>query len=565
MAKALSGKSKFQWLEERRAARLYDRGSYESTWRTLGDIIDPFRVRFSLTDNNRGDRRSTRIIRNVAGQAQRRLRAIMASELLSPVSDWYELTTGDPKIDADKQAAIWLREERDAQLSDDDRSNFYTEADLTVGDGIKFGTGALFVEESLETVIHCKALPIGSYAIGVSENDQVNEVSRDFRLNTAQMVEKFTYEKLPRVIRRDYDLKQYNSFWDVAHLVYPNEDWNPQYLLASKRFLECYWCRSVSDVEQKGGVLREGGYDEFPIMVPRWEVAPGDLYGTNCPGITAMDDILELQKLAEERLRLLAYMSRPAVSGPPGIRDGGIDLMPGGVTEEPASTVASARTQPIFEVQAQALVAILDAMKDCTASIREAFYADVVSPMLDDLRAQKDTAAAVYAKQDERNSLMGSVVTRYSDDFHDPYVRRHFGIRWRRGLVKPPPPILQGKSIHVRLLSKMASAQRSVGLSPVIRFGAQMLEMAPAVPGVLDNVDWDEYARTAGRLQGVPPKIIRSPEETAALRQARAKEIARQQAVQQAMQAADTASKLSNVDMNQDTAGSRMLASAGGA
>ncbi|MDM3671847.1 portal protein, partial [Proteus mirabilis] len=35
-------------------------------------------------------------------------------------------------------------------------------------------------------------------------------------------------------------------------------------------------------------VLRDSGYDEFPIMAPRWEVNGEDVSGSSCPGMLAL-------------------------------------------------------------------------------------------------------------------------------------------------------------------------------------------------------------------------------------------------------------------------------------
>lgn len=555
MAREYGGRTKRQWLDEQRAALKQDRAQFESMWRMVYEAILPFRPRFCLTENN-APRLSTTIVNGTATLAVRRLRAKIQGELMSPWAEWYELTTGDPLLDEDKEVAVWLDEEEKAQQADLDRSNAYTEGDLAMADAIVGGTGALLVEESIGTTIHCTALPPGTYCIGLDKDGKVNRIERDFQLTTSQMVEKFAPDgdvaDLPLDVRNAYREKRMLTRFDVAHMIYPNEEWDPTKPEKALQFSECYWAISASESERKQGILREGGYNEFPVMVPRWEVGAGDVYATSSPGIDALGDILELQALAQDRLRLVAMLRKPPLVVPAGMRSTGAELMPSGLTEEGEQN--KGQTRPLVQVNPQALTALLEAIQDKEAKIREHFFADLAAPNLDNQREQPDTAAAVYAKNDESAILFGNVITRWDDDFSDPFIARLFGIRWRAGLVKRPPDKLQGRRLLVRLKSRLAKAQLSVGLASEERLEAGVLNTAAIVPQVLDVLDWDERVRIKARLLGADPKGINSPEETAAIRQMRAQAQAVAAQQQQAAMAAQTAKNLSQAKLGQNSA-----------
>src|SRR5699024_12058489 len=57
------------------------------------------------------------------------------------------------------------------------------------------------------------------------------------------------------------------------------------------------WSSDVcsSDLSKRDGALRVSGHQTFPFLTPRWELSPGDLYGTNSPGLTALGDAKGLQ------------------------------------------------------------------------------------------------------------------------------------------------------------------------------------------------------------------------------------------------------------------------------
>lgn len=542
-----------------------DRNQFEFLWQLIARNVLPMRPRGCIGD---GTPRLSRDINNgKATRSQRRLRAVVQSELMSPSSDWYELTTGIKELDEDKETAVWLRNERDGELKDLDQSNAYTEADLAIGDSANFGTGTMLMEESITAGVRCTAWPIGSFSIGVDDEGKVNRAVRDYTMTVGQIVTKFAVagadgkrdlSKLPPLVRESWDKKEVLKTFPVSHMIYPNDDWNPQAAAMSLPVSECYWSTATPASDVNGGVLREGGFNEFPLMVPRWEVAAGDIYGTSCPGIVALPDVLELQAAEADYMRLVALLRKAPVIGPPGIRQGGISLLPGAVNEEAAQ--GASQTRPLIQINPQALVALEQKIARLEAAIDEAYHADIAAPNLDNTRAQPDTAAAVYAKSDERASMLGPVVTRWDDDFSDPLITRLYSIRLRNGRVAEFSPAMKKAlqagelKVGVRLVSKMAVAQRSVGLAAQERLEASILNSAAIVPQTLDVYAWDEGVRQKARMLGVAPATLNSTEETATIRAQRLQQQAAEQKL--AMQAAQakTAKDLAAAKFGQNSA-----------
>ena len=66
-----------------------ERSSFTEHWRELSEYILPRQSRFFLTDRNRGDRRSTRIIDNTATEAAGLLSSGMMSGITNPAKLWF--------------------------------------------------------------------------------------------------------------------------------------------------------------------------------------------------------------------------------------------------------------------------------------------------------------------------------------------------------------------------------------------------------------------------------------------------------------------------------------------
>src|SRR5699024_11563860 len=84
-----------------------------------------------------------------------------------------------------------------------------------------------------------------------------------------------------------------NDMVEVLYLVEPNDDRNDESPFSwDFPFRAVTW---VAGASKRDGALRVSGHQTFPFLTPRWELSPGDLYGTNSPGLTALGDAKGLQ------------------------------------------------------------------------------------------------------------------------------------------------------------------------------------------------------------------------------------------------------------------------------
>jgi hypothetical protein len=120
------------------------------------------------------------------------------------------------------------------------------------------------------------------------------------------------------------------------------------------------------------------------------------------------------------------------------------------------------------------------------------------------------------------------------------------------------PPELQGQPLRVKYISSLAMAMREVATQSLDKFTMAIGGMVKlGFANALDNVNSDAMAQAYATAYGVPPKVLNSQDQVAAVRQHREQE--QQQAqrmamLQQAAQAAQAGGSAVNQMANAPTA-----------
>lgn len=553
-----------------------ERASFLSHWRELGDYIFPRRPRFFTTDRNKGDRRNQKIIDSTETLAARTLRSGMMSGVTSPARPWFRLTTPDPILAEVEDVKEWLHVVGDRMSTVFLKSNLYNALPTVYGDIGVFATAAMLVEEDFENVIHCHVLPIGSYSIGVDENGRANVLFREFSMTVRQLVSKFGM-KLPNgemdwsnfsvAVQRYWQENQKDVWVDVCHVISPNDEYDPDKLSAAyKRFSSCYYEKGYSSASSSGyggsenmGLLRESGYDYFPALCPRWETTGEDTYGTECPGMTALGDIKQLQIQEKRGSQALEKSINPPLVGPPELESKRVSSLPGDVTYS-TDRDGQKGLRPLYQVEAR-----LQELEAKQAQIRQriqrAFYEDLFLMLAQSDRRQI-TAREIEERHEEKLLALGSVLEQLNQDLLDPLIDIAFNIMLQQGLIPPAPEELRGQRLKVEYISIMAQAQKLVGLAGIERFASFMGQVAQFRPQVLDKLNEDQLADVYGDMTSVPSGIIRSDEDVQALRQERAEAAKAEAMAERAPAAAATARSLSETKLDGNNALSKLLEAA---
>lgn len=168
-------------------------------------------------------------------------------------------------------------------------ANFNTEVHEMYLDLTSIGTGCLFVEENskgfAEGGIHFKTLHINEFYIQENVNGYVDTVYRKYKMTARQALQEFGEDNLGDKVKEAAHSKPEKEFVFI-HAVEPAEDYTRMTGESNTKlkFHSCHAC------EEDKMIVRSGGYNEFPYLVPRWAKATGETYGRS-PSYNALPDI----------------------------------------------------------------------------------------------------------------------------------------------------------------------------------------------------------------------------------------------------------------------------------
>lgn len=556
-----------------------ERSSFMSHWKELGEFILPRRPRWSLSDTNRGDKKNQRIIDSTATLSARTLSAGMMGGITSPARPWFRLTTTDRELAQVGAVKVWLDEATKRTAEIFLGSNLYNALPLVYGDIGTFATGAMMVEEDFEDVIRCYTFPIGSYMIANNDKLKVDVFFREFRMTVRQLIEKFgklgpdnlpDWSNFSELVKSAWLAGERETWVDVCHVIQPNDDYDPNKMQAKyKRYSSCYYERGSSskssgnymDNAKDGKMLRESGYDFFPVLCPRWTVNGEDVYGTDSPGMAALGDIKQLQLGEKRSMQAIEKMVNPPMTGPSILRSVRTSIVAGDITYLDARE-GQQGFRPVHEVDPR--IQELEGKQDQVRQrIRRAFFEDLFLMLAQSDRRQI-TAREIDERHEEKLLAVGPVLEQLNQDLLDPLIDITFEIAMRQGRMPEPPEELQGQKLKIEYVSVMAQAQKLVGIAGIERFAGFINNVMAATkdPAVLDKVDVDEMIDVYGDATGIAPQIIRPDEDVAAIRAERQKAAQAQQATEMVPAGAKAAKDLSQTDTGGDNALTRLLRSA---
>jgi hypothetical protein len=546
--KGPSALTKRQRLDMLKAQLEDGRTPWMSDWRELNDFLMPRRGRFTAGENPRGRRLSNKIIDSAASLSLRTLAAGLCSGITSPAREWFRLTTPDPDLAESPAVKEWLHAVTLRLQAIFARSNWYKVLPMLYKDMGAFGTGAMAMMEDPDNVIHCQTFPIGSYMLANDARGRVRTFAREFTMTPLQMAEQFGPDKLTTASTLRLQNGQGLQPVNVVHVVHQNQDFDPsKYESRRKRFYGCYY-EAAAPVEGEGQYLEEAGFDEFPILAPRWEVSGEDVYGSDCPGMMAIGDVKQLQTMKKRMLQGIEKQVNPPMVGPPELQHGRPTLLPGDITYI-AERGTRAAFYPAHEVRLD-LADLREEQNEVRELIRDAFYEPILM-MFDRMEGiQPRNEAEINVREQEKLLVFGPMLEQLNEDLLNPAIDRTFAIALRQGHIPPPPPELEGQVLKVEYISIMHSAQKAQGIATIEQFTGYLNVLAGGDPqsAIYDKVDRDQLIDEIGERMSLPPRIIVPDDQVASVRQASAEAAQKQQTAAMVSQLAPAAKQLSETD-----------------
>jgi hypothetical protein len=525
----------------RKQALWNERSSFDSHWQEIADNLLPRASRFTLAKRNKGERVWNNIYDSTGTKALRVLAAGLMAGMTSPARPWFRLATSDPDLMESAAVKEWLFATTTLMRDIFARSNTYRALHSLYEELGAFGTAASLVVDDFKTIQHVHTLTVGEYAIATDYKGEVNTLYREMQMTTSALVQEFGIENVSDTVRTMFNAGNLDAWIPVYHTVEPR--YARDVTKKDNRnmpFASCYFEAG----SESSKVLRESGFADFPVLAPRWAVVSGDVYGYS-PGMEALGDIKQLQHEQLRKAEAIDYKTKPPVQAPTNYKNGGLDLLPGGVSfVDSASPSGGVRTA--FEVNLD-MSHLLEDIQDVRGRINSAFYADLFLMLANDTRSGI-TATEVAERHEEKLLMLGPVLERLHNELLSPMIDITFNKMVKAGVLPPPPPELQGDNLNVEFVSTLAQAQRAVAVDSMDRFVNTIGMVAAVKPEILDKLDADQYADVLADALGIDPSLVVADDKVAIIRQQRAQAQAKAAQAEQAPVMAQTAKTLADTD-----------------
>ena len=524
--------------------RLEAMSKWYQRWRDLSRYINPKRGHFEGFVPNYNAQYDYRLIMDGdPADAARTMATGLSSGLTSPARPWFKLTVQNPAMQPTEAVNIWLDDVQKLILSIFEKSNFYEVCQQTYEELGLFGTGCFGIYEDSKSVIRCRSYTIGEYYLSTDAAGRVNGFARQFWMTVDQVVNEYGWNNCSDMVKNAYGAGARDTYVLIYQLVEENSTrMEDQADFRGKKYRSIYWEAQAVSFR----ALRISGFNEFPVMAPRWEMTTtADVYGVG-PGWYALGDIKSLYRMEKDLLLAINKMVDPPLQVDASV-EGTVNTLPGGITRSSATT-PNAGVRAAYEVNPD-IMALDSKIEKKKAQVRARFYADLFKSLIEMPGGPEKTAEEIRQREGEKLLLLGPVITRMQSDMHGPAIERTFAIALRHGLVPPPPPEIEGAQLKVEYISLLAQAQRSVGASAIETEARFVGAVAQIFPEAVDNYDIDEAIREHAALVGSPQRTIRSKDAVAEIRAQRAQQQATEQQLAQAQAASVAAKNLSQAKM----------------
>tara|TARA_A100001388_G_scaffold56690_1_gene39083 strand:- start:35377 stop:37014 length:1638 start_codon:yes stop_codon:yes gene_type:complete len=486
------------------------RAPWETLWQDCTDFVNPRRGDFQ-TKQARGSRaRFDKVFDSTAPLANEQLASGLHGHLTNVAERWFHLRVPGQNSSAGTHAwlqqAVGIMFDKVFNIAE---SNFITSVHELYLDLGAYGTAVIFVEDKPGKPIGFRSFHLADCYVAENHEGVVDTVYRRYKHTARQLMQLYA-DVLPEKIKEIATKQPFQEFTCV-HAVEPRADLD--YGKKDKNnmpFKSCY----VLVEEQI--MLKEGGFQEFPYMVPRWSKTSGEVYGRS-PSMMCMPDI----KMVNEMMKTTIRAAQKATDPPLLVPDDGFMMplrtVPGGLNYYRSGTPD--KVEPLIGGERPDVG--LDFIESRREHIKKAFHVD----WLQMREGPQMTATEVMQRQEEKMRLMGPMVGRLQSEFLGPMITRVFQLMMRRKELPPVPQELEGIDLQLDYVSPVARAQKAQAVFNFSRFMEQMIPLANVKPEIFDNIDADATFRWAHKTLDAPVETLTNPDQVQEIRQQKAEQM----------------------------------------
>ena len=495
------------------------RATMDEHLQEIADFVLTRRATFTTTYTP-GSKRTRKQFDATAPWANEQLANGMHSMLTSPAARWFYMRATDYNVSTIFRVREWVEDVTHTmyhEVFNSPSSGFHSQIHEVYLDSGALGTAIAFSKGVPGGGLVFKAKHLGNCYYLENANGMVDTMYQDFMWPVHKVIDRWGMDVLPPEKKKA--LMDGNQVPDlrIVHCVKPNRMFNMM-RVRTRTNMEFASVYLLVEPEQnkKATLMEQGGFHEFPYHVFRFLKRTGEQWGEG-PGMRALPDIKMVNEMKKTVLKGAQKIVDPPLQLPDDGFLGPVLTRPGGLNYYRAGSVD--RIEPI-ETRARPDIG-RDLIRDVQDDIQRAFYVDAFHTP-DEKEGVNVKAAFVLQRREEKFRQLGPMLARAEQEFLGPLIERTYMELWRQGAFPPPPPELEEQGVTIEYISPIARAQRATEAEDVQRLMALVAPVGEIDPGVWDNFDSDGLVRVgAEELYSVPTRMLRSPEEVAALREKR--------------------------------------------
>jgi len=525
------------------------RGNWNSHWTEIAQRILPmeswlFQNFSQLTQQ--GDKRNFEVYDSTGVLALQRFGAIMDSLLTPQNQVWHYIHPDDPILLRDKGTRLWFEEVNKILFRERyaPGANFTSQNQKVYTSLGAYGTGSLLVDRLQgKKGIRYRHVHLGEIYLQENHQGVVDRLCRHFMMTARQAYQRFG-ERCPETIKSVYKMYPDRQF-KFIHWCIPNEDRMPD-----RRDFKGMEYSSYYIAIEGNALCEQGGYRSFPYATSRYFQAANEAYGRSI----AMDVLPALKTLNEQKKAMLKQAHRildpVLLVHDDGVIDG-FSLQPGALNFGGITNDGRALVQPLPTGNIQVGK---DSMNDERQIINDSFLISLFQILTENPQM---TATEVAERVREKGILLAPTIGRQESEYKGPLIERELELLDQQDMIPPLPRMLASfvqskvkdgaigwadmhgiyKHVHDSPISKIMRAEATAGTMRTFESLGQIAQQIQD-PSVLDYIDVGKAALEIARSNSVPESSLRSEQEVAKIKQARAKQMQAQQNIQAAPAAA---------------------------
>lgn len=504
-------------LDSRLARLKTARQSWEPQMRDISRFILPRRGEFwSQPNGSRGRQKNQSVLDATGTLAARVLVAGLMGGLTSPTRPWFRLTTPAKEVASITAVKSWFDQCADRMRMVFNASNLYQVLPQLYEDLI-FGQGCAILDFDFDDVIRLYPQTNGQFWLALDHRGRVDTMYREFPYTWAQIEDRWP--------GADPDAKAKAAGTEadtevvICHAIEPNTaieagrlDW------AGKPFRSVYWRQGAPEHR----VLHRGGYQEFPVLAPRWAPTGNDAYSRGV-GHDALPEVKSLQVYTKRMHMAVDKHVNPPMGAHISLRGSPSSTLPGAINYF-ASQDKGASMWALYQPAPQAIAELERRIANSQAMIKSICYADLFLMISDMEGVQPRNQLELSLRKEEKMLMLGPTLEALHDELIEPLIQRTFKIMSEHELFPPAPPELEGYPLEVELISVLAQAQKAADLGAIERTAAFVGSLGAANPAVFDKFDADEAIDIYNEKVGGPAAIVVGDDQVAKVRAARAQQ-----------------------------------------